>query len=405
MKTSIVILTYNQLHMTIHCLESIRRHTPEDYEIIVIDNGSTDETVAYMKTQTDVILHENTENLGFAKGCNQGIEYASGDHVLFLNNDTIVTKNWLGNILDALYSHERVGMVGPVTNYSSGHQIIPVQYTEVSGIDAFAESYCKENAGKRLEVRRLIGFCLLAKRSVLDDIGWFDEQFGLGNYEDDDLCLRAIRKGYSLLVAQDSFIHHFGHVTMNQLPTEDLRTLLNKNGKKATGKWGNNIHQLIYKPAITVSLCMVVCNAEPSIRHTLVSLADLVDEIIIVDIGSTDQTIEIASQYTPSVFAYVGPEGGSVAYQYAFDVATNDYILWLHAGDVLDRKEKREFSGLKLSVDNEVNIITMNVDGASEHSFRYLIRRAGGFMPLDQIEQNLQAERRLDSGIQIKHRA
>ncbi|WP_052675737.1 glycosyltransferase family 2 protein [Paenibacillus sp. IHBB 10380] len=405
MKTSIVILTYNQLHMTIHCLESIRRNTPEDYEIIVIDNGSTDETVTYMKTQTDVILHENTENLGFGKGCNQGIECASGDQILFLNNDTIVTKHWLENMLDALYSHERVGMVGPVTNYSSGHQIIPVPYTELSGIDAFAESYCKENAGKHLEVRRLIGFCLLAKRSVLDEIGWFDEQFGLGNYEDDDLCLRAIRKGYSLLVAQDSFIHHFGHATMNQLPTEDLRTLLDKNGKKATEKWGNNIHQLIYKPAIRVSLCMIVCNAEPSIRHTLVSLADLVDEIIIVDTGSTDQTLEIASQYTPHVFSFVGAEGNPIAYQYAFDVATNDYILWLHAGDVLDCKEKREFSGLKLSVDNEVNIITMTVGGATEQPLRYLIRKDGGFMPLEHLERNLQVGSTLDSGIQIKHMA
>jgi glycosyltransferase involved in cell wall biosynthesis len=135
------------------------------------------------------------------------------------------------------------------------------------------------------------------------------------------------------------------------------------------------------------------------------SLADLVDEIIIVDTGSTDQTLKIANQYTPHVFSFAGAAGNPIAYQYAFDVATNDYILWLQAGDILNHKEKREFSGLKLSVDTEVNIITMTVDGATEQSFRYLIRKGGGFMPLDQIEQNLQMGSMLDSGIQIKHMA
>lgn len=246
MKTSIVILTHNQLAMTIGCLESIRRHTPEEHEIIIIDNGSTDGTQGYARLQPDVILHENEENLGFAKGCNQGIELATGDNVLFLNNDTIMTKDWLKNMLQALYSSEHIGMVGPVTNYSSGHQRIPVSYSDLAGLDAFSQSHVEAHAGSKLSVRRLVGFCLLAKRSVLDEIGGFDERFGLGNYEDDDLCLRAIRQGYGLYVALDSFIHHYGHATMNQLRSDSLHTLLQENSKKATEKWGNNIHELIY---------------------------------------------------------------------------------------------------------------------------------------------------------------
>src|SRR5690242_14052768 len=102
MTTSIVILTHNQLPLTEKCLDSIRQHT-NDYELIVVDNGSSDGTVAYLKSQTDAIVHENEENLGFAKGCNQGIALATGENILFLNNDTVVTMHWLENMLRVLY--------------------------------------------------------------------------------------------------------------------------------------------------------------------------------------------------------------------------------------------------------------------------------------------------------------
>ncbi|WMT43324.1 glycosyltransferase family 2 protein [Paenibacillus sp. D2_2] len=237
MTTSIIILTHDQLALTSKCLQSIREHT-QDYELIVVDNGSTDGTVAYLNRQPDVIVHINNENLGFAKGCNQGIELAKGENILFLNNDTIVTEHWLDNMLSVLYENERVGMVGPVTNYSSGHHQIPVTYTDLSELDSFARQQCEDNAGCYTDVRRLVGFCLLAKRSVLDEIGNFDETFGLGNYEDDDLCLRALRSGYLLRVVHDSYIHHIGHATMHHLQDTSLGVLLMQNSHRACEKWG-----------------------------------------------------------------------------------------------------------------------------------------------------------------------
>ncbi len=179
--TSIVILTHNEWLLTEQCLASIRRHTPEEYELIVVDNGSTNETVEQLQAQTDVKLICNETNLGFPKGCNQGMEAASGGNVLFLNNDTIVTEHWLTNLLKALYTDDQVGMVGPVSNYSSGHQQIPVTYQKLDDLDALAAAHCAAHAGQWASVRRLIGFCLLIKRSVLDDIGGFDERFGMGN--------------------------------------------------------------------------------------------------------------------------------------------------------------------------------------------------------------------------------
>lgn len=115
--------------------------------------------------------------------------------MVFINNDTVVIDNWLRNMIRVLYSHEGVGMVGPVTNFVSGVQQIPVTYENLLGLDQFASKYCQENKGSHEQVQKLVGFCLLTKKALFDEIGGFDERFGLGNYEADDLCLRMLNKG------------------------------------------------------------------------------------------------------------------------------------------------------------------------------------------------------------------
>ncbi|OAB35269.1 hypothetical protein PMSD_13130 [Paenibacillus macquariensis subsp. defensor] len=399
MTTSIVILTHNQLPLTYKCLQSIREHT-QDYELIVVDNGSTDGTVNYLHMQHDVIVHENKENLGFAKGCNQGIELSKGENILFLNNDTIVTEHWLDNMLRVLYENDRVGMVGPVTNYSSGHQIIPVTYTQLDEIDTFSKRHCEENAGCYTDVRRLVGFCLLARRSLLDEIGHFDERYGLGNYEDDDLCLRALHAGYLLRVVNDSFIHHIGHATMHNLQDLNLAMLLQRNKERATEKWGNDIHQLIYKLETTISLCMITLNAESTLSDSLDSIVDEVDEIVVIDLGSTDNTVEIARNYTSNVFSTTGQEDHVGPYRYAFERATKEYVIWLQQGDIFDVEIIRKLSGLKFSMDGSQDIIALSDDGAGYSELanfegtyapkgHFLFRRAAGFSIPDALREGV----------------
>ncbi|MCY8701160.1 glycosyltransferase family 2 protein, partial [Bacillus spizizenii] len=133
-KTSIIVLTYNQLALTKQCLESIWKHTNNDcIEIIVVDNGSHDGTRDYLKQISSIRTIFNKTNEGFAKACNQGLEAASGDSILFLNNDTIVTNQWLEPMIKLLYQDDKIGMVGPVSNYVSGLQQVPVDYTNVEG--------------------------------------------------------------------------------------------------------------------------------------------------------------------------------------------------------------------------------------------------------------------------------
>ncbi|MGE5799190.1 MAG: glycosyltransferase, partial [Syntrophaceae bacterium] len=212
---SIVILTFNQMNYTKECVESIRKHTPEPHEILFVDNGSTDGTTQWLRKLSRengrYRLIENKTNLGFAKGCNQGIEAASGEYVLLLNNDTVVTKDWLSGMLETLKSAPDIGIVGPMTNCISGIQKVKkVGYSAIDGLERYARTFREKNRHRRTEARRVVGFCILFKRSLVEAIGPLDESFGTGNFEDDDFCARAAMAGHRNVIAGDVFIHHFG---------------------------------------------------------------------------------------------------------------------------------------------------------------------------------------------------
>jgi GT2 family glycosyltransferase/predicted SAM-dependent methyltransferase/predicted O-methyltransferase YrrM len=217
-QTSIVILTFNQLDHTKKCVNSIQKHTPEAHEIIFVDNASTDGTVEWLRQMihenSNYRLIENKENLGFAAGNNQGLAEANGDYLLLLNNDTVVTEGWLARMLSVFNRYLEVGIVGPVSNYVSGpQQVKGGSYQNLEEMQCFAKQWSAEHQEQTMEFQRVVGFCLLAKREVIDRIGGLDEQFGSGNFEDDDFCLRAAVAGYKARIAQDAFIHHTGSQT------------------------------------------------------------------------------------------------------------------------------------------------------------------------------------------------
>jgi|GEM_PF-1682533 len=240
--TSIIILTHNQLEDTKACLESIRKFTSEPYEIIVVDNGSKDGTVDYLKEQVskfkDIWVIQNNSNRGFAAGCNQGISVAEGEYILLLNNDTIVTPGWLGRMLDVFRRHPEIGIVGPMSNYVSGQQLISdAGYDNIDELDAFAVRWAKEHDAQSFPIYRVVGFCLLTKKEVIQKIGGLDEQFGSGNFEDDDFCIRASLSGYEARVAEDVYIHHTGSRTFIGAGIDYKKSLLS-NWELFKAKWG-----------------------------------------------------------------------------------------------------------------------------------------------------------------------
>ncbi|TVX94073.1 glycosyltransferase family 2 protein [Paenibacillus agilis] len=403
-KTSIIILTLNQFHHTILCLESIRKYTPEPYELIVVDNGSTDLTEMYLRQQPDVTLICNAYNKGFAAGCNQGLAIATGDNILFLNNDTVVTPNWLAHLLDTLYASPDIGMTGPLTNYSSGHQIIPVPYKDLLDLNAFAHEHQIRNAGKMTEVRRLIGFCLLVKRTVLDEIGGFDELYDIGNFEDDDLCLRAAKVGYRLYIANACFIHHVGHATMNDIQTveqkNNVQYLMGINRKKAKEKWGEDIFDLIYKEDVKLSCC-VIAKTETSLIRTLDSIKEIADEIIVVDrIGTFGAT---AAEFGAKYVAGHPSKNNIMQWKRAVEETESQYVLLLDEDEYFSDEMRRKIRVLKRSIANDtvgVAMICDHVDRAQNQAQIRLIQRS---IPLLDDVRNLAAydENVLISSIEI----
>jgi len=382
--TSIIILTHNELAYTRECLSSIRLRTDEPYELIVVDNGSTDGTVEYLQTQPDVRLICNLENRGFPAGVNQGLEIASGSNIVLLNNDCVVTTGWLRRLLDALRIDSRIGLVGPYSNRASGYQQVSTNYDDLSALDGFAWGWGKRHAGRVRDVERLIGFCLLLRREVVERIGLLDERFGIGCYEDDDYCRRARDAGYRLVIAEAAFIHHYGSRTF-QGSGANLAAILQENEQRYREKWNaatvtdRSIHEqcsaevsqatmsdasstspespmitgtqkrrsfqdwdvelmseggLRVTPAsIRLSACLIVRDNESTIRPCLESLRPYVDEIIVVDTGSQDRTPQICQELGARVEHFPWCDDFAAARNESLKYATGQWIFWMDSDD------------------------------------------------------------------------
>ena len=253
-KVAIVILTFGQLDYTKKCLDSIRAHTDGvRYEIVVVDNASPDNTPVWLKAEKaagrldHLIL--NQENLGVAGGWNKGLAGLSpdADYVLILNNDVIVPDHWLRNLVRCADSSPDIGMVGPMTNNISGLQVEPTaSYASLPEFFRYADAYMTRNEGNWWELFRIVGFCFLIKRSVMVQIGTFDERFGKGNFEDDDYCIRVRRAGFRIMVAGDAFIHHFGSVSFQNSNVNWTEQMM-KNQKIFHEKWAEINREIVEK--------------------------------------------------------------------------------------------------------------------------------------------------------------
>ncbi len=213
--TSIIILNHNGREHIENCLTSVAALTDVPYELIVIDNGSTDGSVEYLRDveAESMTLIENAENLGCPPARAQGMCLARGEYVLFLDNDTYVTPGWLRRLVDHCEDNPQVGIIGPSTNYAGGPQQLPreeVTYGDTAELMDFATHISRHQRGVVLDRRRIIGFCMLIRRAVVDRVGNCDGRFGKYGYEDDDYCWRALLAGYQVAIARDVFVHHVG---------------------------------------------------------------------------------------------------------------------------------------------------------------------------------------------------
>jgi GT2 family glycosyltransferase len=240
---SIVVVTHDNLVFTRMCLESVLASTRDrEYELIVVDNASTDGTRPYLRElarrNPRVRLVMNDVNAGFARACNQGLAVAEGDLLVLLNNDTLVPPWWLSRLADALRD-PGVGLVGPVTNRIGNEAEIPVTYSTWEELLRFAARREWEHADESLEIPVLTMFCLAMRRDTYQRIGPLDQRFELGLLEDDDYSLRAQEAGYRLVCVESAFVHHFGESSFGKLiPTGEYGELLAANRSRFEQKWG-----------------------------------------------------------------------------------------------------------------------------------------------------------------------
>jgi GT2 family glycosyltransferase/glycosyltransferase involved in cell wall biosynthesis len=240
---SVIVLTHNGLPFTTACLQSLDRHTGYPaWELVLVDNGSTDGTPEYLEAYASTRGHVRVvrlgENRGFSAGNNAGARAARGQYLVFLNNDTYVTPGWLGDLVRHFDRRPDLGLLNPVTNNIGNEARIDITYTNMDQMLSEAGRITCAHRRQMLNLDVCAFFCVMIPRRVWDEVGELDEQFGMGFFEDDDYARRATAKGYHLACAEDVFVHHHLSASFDRLRAEQKRELFERNRRLFEAKWG-----------------------------------------------------------------------------------------------------------------------------------------------------------------------
>ena len=253
---SIIVLTYNNLKYNKLCINSIYRNTAyPNFELIIVDNNSTDGTVDYLKSiegnYHNLKIIYNKKNNGFAGGNNIGIRASKGDYVVLLNNDTLVTRGWIIGMLKHLESNNEIAMCGPVTNAIGNEAMIKAQYSNINELDVFAYNYTFNHISDVYnDVNVLALFCTMIRKSVINNCGLLDESYKVGMFEDDDYSENVKRAGFKIIITESSFIHHFESISFKKLEDKEYKIIFDSNKIFFETKWNKKWQGHNYRAGI-----------------------------------------------------------------------------------------------------------------------------------------------------------
>jgi len=375
----ILIPCRNNVEYTKKAVASLLKNTnPKLFECLLIDNGSTDDTPAYLKQLVErdpehfrVITIE--KNLGFGGGLNRGLDLLSSfkwEYGVIANNDLLFTPNWLEQMMECMAlvpDSEQVGIVGPVSNFAGGCQGVPGEYRTVADLDKFSEVFHGAHKGQYVETGVVVGLLMLFRRKFVDEVGFFDERFFPGTWEENDLELRGAIKGWKYVVDMSTFIHHYGSKTLAvEEASKDQRKNFLTNRNRFREKWcgvespwedvsrdnyvkrGMDPKEHLMEDGRQHKWVVAACRVKDGARYldrTLTRVSEFADEIVIlVDQKTTDNTEEICKKF-PKVISLEKetPHDYNEAWSrnYVLQMAFERHPDWVYCFDADEVIEKR----------------------------------------------------------------
>ena len=239
-KVSIIIPVYNHFSYTYGCIESIIKHTADiDYEVIIADDCSTDETKDIHSLIENIEVVKTDINLGFLENCNNAAKHAKGNYIVFLNNDTNVQPEWLSSLLEAI-NEDGVGLVGSKLVYPNG------MLQEAGGIlwnDGSAWNYGNKSDPElseynyRKETDYISGASIMISKELWEKIGGFDKRYIPAYCEDSDLAFEVRKNGYKVIYDPFSVVIHYEGISNGTDINSGMKKYQIDNSKKFYEKW------------------------------------------------------------------------------------------------------------------------------------------------------------------------
>jgi GT2 family glycosyltransferase len=251
-EVSVIIPVYNQLHYTAHCLESlVRVDNRTSFEIVVVDDCSTDDTRAWLKRCRGIKVMRNRRNQGFIGTCNRGAEVARGRWLVFLNNDTRVTDGWLDALVQTFEQHPEAGVVGGRLVFADGslQEAGGIVFRDGSGWNfGRGDDPDRPEYGFVSEADYVSGACLAISRQLFADLDGFDRHYAPAYYEDTDLCFRVRQRGLKVFYQPASTVIHFEGGTSGTDETAGVKRHQVVNRERFEARWSEVLRNFPKNP-------------------------------------------------------------------------------------------------------------------------------------------------------------
>ena len=240
-RVSVVIPVHNHYRHTWNCLRSLLETANEaSFEVVVVDDASSDETVDELDTIDGIVKLRNDENLGFVGTCNRGASAAQGDYVVFLNNDTAVADGWLDALLETFDRFPDAGLVGARLVYPDGRlqEAGGIVFSDGSGWN-YGRFEDPDHPAYNFvrEVDYCSGAAIMLRRSLFETLGGFDQRYAPAYYEDTDLAFAVRAHGLKVYYQPRSVVTHFEGITSGTDTSSGIKRYQVVNQEKFLAKW------------------------------------------------------------------------------------------------------------------------------------------------------------------------